>query len=162
MIKPDQLTKYVIKPALEAVKLYSLSAGEQILGTACAESRLGTYLHQVGGPALGILQMEPATHADIWSNYLVYRPELMDTVYKMVPSDMWDTTQKRPHHEILITDLRYAVVMARLKYRRSKTPLAQPGDWCGHARVWKEVYNSVRGAGTEQHFMDSLTTCGVL
>ena len=43
-------------------------------GTAAVESRMGTYLRQIGGPALGIWQVEPATHLDCWDNWLDYRP----------------------------------------------------------------------------------------
>ncbi|KAF0118141.1 MAG: hypothetical protein FD149_866 [Rhodospirillaceae bacterium] len=67
----------VIRPTLLHLGLHSPAAEALLLGTAIQESRLGTYLRQTGGgPALGVYQMEPATHEDIWTNFLAYRPDL--------------------------------------------------------------------------------------
>lgn len=162
MIDPTQLLRYVIEPALTPLKLYSLAAGQLLLGTAAAESQCGKYLHQISGPALGIFQMEPATHSDCWDNWLAYRGDLAGEIRYMVPQDMWDTGHARPRHELLMTDLRYAAIMARVKYRRSPVQLPAENDWHGCAKVWKSVYNSAKGAGTELHFMDSLVTCKVI
>ena len=93
MFRADQFCEYVIQPALESIGMYSEPAEQLLLGTACAESNLGTYLHQVGGPALGVFQIEPATHTDIWENYLLYRGELRETVWNMVPDDGWEQEQ---------------------------------------------------------------------
>ena len=58
----SQTLALVICPALEKLSLWSPSAEELVLGTAIVESGL-TYLKQHGdGPALGLWQVEPATH----------------------------------------------------------------------------------------------------
>lgn len=162
MFDPDQFCQYVIEPALKEIGLYSKGAEQLLLGTCCAESKLGTYLHQVRGPALGVFQMEPNTHADIWENYLRYRPDLKETIRELVPLAMWDTEEDRVHHETLIYDLKYAAVMARLKYRRSPKAIPPVDDWNGFASIWKSVYNSQLGAGTHFHFMNALRSCKVL
>ena len=60
----------VIRPALTKINLWSRSAEELVLGTAIVESGL-TYLKQRGeGPALGLWQIEPATHEDLYTNFL--------------------------------------------------------------------------------------------
>ncbi|MEE9541175.1 MAG: hypothetical protein V3V85_06750, partial [Candidatus Thorarchaeota archaeon] len=43
-----------------------------LLGTVYQESTINgiTHLKQVGGPALGIYQIEPDTEHDTWENYL--------------------------------------------------------------------------------------------
>ena len=72
----SQMLSLVIRPALEKLSLWSLSAEELVLGTAIVESGL-TYLKQHGdGPALGLWQVEPATHDDLYTNFLNFRPEL--------------------------------------------------------------------------------------
>ena len=72
----SQTLALVIRPALEKLSLWSLSAEELVLGTAIVESGL-TYLKQHGdGPALGLWQVEPATHDDLYTNFLNFRPEL--------------------------------------------------------------------------------------
>lgn len=162
MFDAGQFCEYVIEPALKHVGLYSKSAEQLLLGTACAESKLGTYLHQIKGPAMGVFQVEPLTHEDIWYNYINYRPELKRTIHRMVPDAMWDATYERPCHHMLIGDLKYAAVMARLVYRRSPMALPVEGQWGSAAQMWKSVYNTHLGAGTELHFMDSLACCKVI
>lgn len=67
-INCEQLRLYVIRPTLEKIELWSEAAENLLLGTTAQESHMGTYIKQVGkGPALGIYQMEPATHKDIWT-----------------------------------------------------------------------------------------------
>ena len=73
---PSQTLALVIRPALEKLSLWSLSAEELVRGTAIVESGL-TYLKQHGdGPALSFWQVEPATHDDLYTNFLNFRPEL--------------------------------------------------------------------------------------
>ena len=53
------------------------------MGTITQESR-ATYVKQLGnGPALGLAQMEPATHDDIWINFLKYKTALAEPVIRM-------------------------------------------------------------------------------
>ena len=76
MLAATLLRSKVIRPALTKINLWSRSAEELILGTAIVESGL-TYLKQRGeGPALGLWQGEPATHEDLYTNYLHFRPDL--------------------------------------------------------------------------------------
>jgi len=57
-----QLRMYVVRPVLRVMSAWSQPAEDLVMGTAAQESRL-TYLRQLGGgPALGLWQMEPATH----------------------------------------------------------------------------------------------------
>ena len=72
-INTKHLRLYIIRPTLQKINLWSEAAENLLLGTAAQESLLGTYLKQNGnGPALGIYQMEPNTHKDIWIHYLNY------------------------------------------------------------------------------------------
>lgn len=162
MFDAGQFCEYILEPALKEVGLYSKGAEQLLLGTACAESKLGTYLHQINGPALGVFQVEPRTHEDLWENYINYRTKLKWTIQRMVPDGMWDKTKDRPCHHTLISDLKYAAVMARLVYRRSPMALPVEGQWNQSAAMWKSVYNTRLGAGTVLHFMDSLSHCKVI
>jgi hypothetical protein len=80
-----QLRAYVIQPTLKPMGLWSLAAETLLVGTCAHESAMGKYLHQIKGPALGIYQIEPITHFDIWNNYLRYKPALRDQILEMVP-----------------------------------------------------------------------------
>lgn len=145
MIDPGQLREYVVGPALEALGLWSDAAENLVMGTAAQESRL-RYIHQLGdGPALGLWQMEPATHRDIWDHYLAYQPDLELAVRGLAGY--------RPRSEVLIYNLRYAAAMCRIHYYRAPEPIPQTVE--GMAALWKLRYNTPLGAGTEQEFIDN-------
>lgn len=145
MIDLDQFRDYVIEPTLEDLGMLSTSAVELVLGTALQESHL-TYIKQLGeGPALGVCQMEPNTHDDIWKNFLSYRNALSDAVLDI----------GGPEPQELIWNLKYSVAMCRVHYRRVRSPLPQAGDVEGQAQYWKTYYNTELGKGTTQEYIDN-------
>ncbi|WP_417518760.1 hypothetical protein [Marinobacter sp.] len=136
-IHPGQLREYVIRPVLTSLGLYSEAAVELLMLTAATESLCGKFVHQVGGPALGIFQMEPRTHDDIWTHYLAYKPELAARV--------------KQHGRLaaqLPGNLYYACAMARVHYLRVPERLPSAADVDALARYWKAHYNTHLGAGT--------------
>lgn len=137
----QQLRTLIIGPALETIDLWSQSAENLVLGTILTESR-AEYLKQVGGgPALGMIQMEPATHNDIWRNYLAFNTDLAGRLRSITP-------KAGDAHE-LIGNLWYAAAMCRVFYRRCKDPIpSDPGDALAMAKLWKLRYNTPLGAGT--------------
>lgn len=135
-IHPGQLREYIVRPVLRRLGKYSEGAEELLMLTAATESLCGEYLHQVGGPALGLFQMEPATHDDIWENYLKYKPELAAIV-----------KQFGHHTRELPGNLYYATAMARIHYLRVPDALPSPMDVQGLAQYWKDHYNTHLGAG---------------
>jgi hypothetical protein len=146
MLDVMQFRNLVIKPALKAINLYSPAAEELVLGTALQESRL-KYLHQLGrGPALGLFQMEPRTHNDIWTNYLRGKPDLAGALQRLA---------HKPGPDAMITDLLYAAGMCRVHYRRVPAALPAEGDFEGQAAYWKKYYNTIYGAGTEEEYLEN-------
>lgn len=157
-----QLREYVIRPTLNRLDMWSDAAEKLLLGTAAHESCCGEFLHQVGGPALGIYQIEPATHKDVWDNFLRYKSGLMLKIQDMIPSS------QRVHigtngalikplsagsNELLITDLSYATAIARIIYLRAPTRLPDADDLTGIAEYWKKHYNTPLGKGTVEKFL---------
>ncbi|HLS52714.1 MAG TPA: hypothetical protein VK031_01995 [Tissierellaceae bacterium] len=137
-IKPDQLRKYVIQPALRYIGAYSEDAEELLILTAAQETHLGQDLHQVNGPALGIFQMEPATAQDIYDNFLIYRPHLLTLVS--------DLAIGQHVEDELCGNLYYAAAMARCTYLRHSEPLPDKNNLRGMAEYYKKYYNTVKGA----------------
>ncbi len=133
MLDPGQFRRLVIRPALQAIGLCSPAAERLLLGTALTESGL-RHLHQVDGPALGIFQIEPATHADVWANYLAYRENLASRVASLA--------SERPRLDQLVWNLVYATAIARLIYYRRPEPLPAADDLAGLARYWKAHFNT--------------------
>lgn len=137
MIDIKQLDKYVVSPVLDTLGLNSLAARQLIIGTAMAESRL-EYLHQLGGgPALGIYQMEPNTHDDIWEHYLAYRTALGD---KVASFSWMDESASE-----MIGNLYYATAMCRMHYLRVPEKLPDAGNAAAMAIYHKNFYNTILG-----------------
>ncbi len=146
-MNPGQLRQFVIRPTLIHLGLDSLAAEELLLGTAAQESGCGQWIvQQGGGPALGVWQMEPATHDDIWGNFLRFQPELTTLVSMLVFAEFPKSTQ-------LVGNLYYACAMARLQYYRSPRAMPPAGDLAAQAAFYKAVYNTPAGAATEAEYV---------
>lgn len=145
-IQPKAL-RVQIEEALKAIGLYSEDAVNLLMGTAAQESKF-KYLHQIGGgPALGYFQMEPNTFVDICNNYLRFKSDkLLADIYKLCGIKYLTPVD-------LDTNLNLMIVFARLHYRRVKEPL--PNTVEGYAAYWKDHYNTHKGAGTVEEFIES-------
>lgn len=149
MINTDQLRTLIIRPTLEAMDAHSPAAENLLMGTVAQESLMGTFLKQhPTGPALGIYQMEPATHDDIWSNYLDYREPLARSVSQHLPTEGGHGVSKA-----MIGNLYYATAMARVHYIRVPHPLPDADDIAGLALYWKTHYNTPQGKGSVDEFI---------
>ena len=140
-IDSKQLRELVIIPTLKYLDPlipFSNAAVKLLEMTAAHESHMGTYLAQIGGPALGIYQMEPETEVDIEVNYLQYR-EYLDEKVVQTGSD-------------LSTDLAYATAMARVHYYRDKEALPDSDDLIGLANYCKRVWNTEEGKATARQY----------
>ena len=142
----SQTRSLVIRPALKKLKLWSPSAEELVLGTAIVESGL-TYLKQHGdGPALGLWQVEPATHDDLYTHFLNYRPELGSKLIELRAAGLG-------LDENLATNQMYGAAVCRLCYYRKPDALPEAGDIEGQAAFWKQHYNTIFGAGTVSKYV---------
>lgn len=157
MINPKQLRDEIIRPTLQLlVPLQHDQSGmsvegavELLLGTAMQESRCGEFLHQLGsGPALGIMQMEPATHDDIWTNYLEFHPEFRVPISGLICNGL----KRLPQLE---GNLYYAVAMARMQYMRAPGKLPAAGDLGNQAAYYKLHYNTPAGSATLDQYINN-------
>lgn len=136
----------LIERVLREIDAHSASAVNLLLGTAAVESRFGTYLRQVEGPALGVFQMEPATEEDIWAKFLINRKPLRDRVINA-------TGQIGPNVRALESNIAYQIAMARCHYLRFKEPLSFAKDIEAMADYWKRYYNTTEGKGSPEEFI---------
>jgi hypothetical protein len=132
-LDPSKL-RSLIQLTLTPLGLYSPEAEELLLFTCANESHLGEYRQQVHGPALGIFQMQPATEHDIFMNFLVYHPALMDQIQEI-------------GHD-LVTNDPYAIAMARVQYLRAPEAIPHKDDIEGIWTLYKKRYNSMKGSAT--------------
>jgi hypothetical protein len=124
---------------------YSEDAVELLVMVAAHESLMGRFIKQVKGPALGIFQMEPATHDDIWRNFISKDRKLDFSVAKFLPSYQ-SLVNPSTQAELLATDLRYATVLARVFFMRFKEPI--PSTDIGKAEYCKKYWNTELGKAT--------------
>jgi len=148
-INSNQLQKEIIEPTLRRLDLHSKAAVHLLLGTCAQESHMGEYIRQLGnGPALGIYQMEPATHDDIVENFLQYKRQLKQRIAREFGYNNYIADR-------MIYDLRYATVMARLHYFRVAAAIPPSTQIEALAAYWKRYYNTHLGAGTVEEFIEN-------
>jgi len=154
-LDPIQFRNYVIRPTLKLLDPavpYSLAAENLLLGTAIVESDLRWLKQRGSGPALGVYQVEPATHRDLLENYVhLGREPLRQLLYALATN--WSPTQ-------LVTNLAYATAIARLVYRRSPRPLPAENDAAGLAKMHEVVYNTRLGAVGKTPALENLGLFG--
>ena len=129
----------IIAPTLRRIGLYSPAALNLVAGIGMVESGYRTR-KQIGGPALGYWQMEPATEQDCWVNFLDYRPLLAGLVRKIAAPSI-------PQSYLLLTSDPYAAAMCRIRLYRSPDPLPDATNAEALCRAWRIIYNTVEGAG---------------
>jgi hypothetical protein len=145
-IAVDNLRLHIIRPTLVYLELWSDVAEELLLATAAHESLLGHYLVQVNGPALGLYQIEPATHDDVWQNYLKFRNKLSKKVVQL------QTPSINPKNQ-LVYNFAYSTAIARIIYYRCPKKLPKADDIEGLAQYWKSHYNTFLGKGSIDDFI---------
>ena len=144
MIDPRQLRDLVVRPTLEQLGLYSLSAEQIVMGTAAQESRLVYIRQHLGegkhGRGRGFWQVEPETAEDL---------------IKRHRRRLWlDLDPDR-----LEGDLYLGAALCRLKYLDDPLPLPAAGDVAAMAATWKRHYNTSRGKGRPEEFIASWKAC---
>lgn len=135
---------------LTAIGLFTPAAGDLVLGTGAVESTYSVVEQAGGGPALGYWQMEPATYADCWENWIAARPSIGAGLLRLA-----GITEPVPPVEMLEDHPAYAAAMCRVRYARVRAPLPPLGAIPAYAAYWKMWYNTLYGAGTPEAFISA-------
>lgn len=152
MIDCIELRELIIQPALKGIHLYSLEAEELLLATCAQESHDGFYLKQtVGGKcaALGIFQMQPDTHESIWNTTLTRDSNLGFLVLTSCSYTL------RPKPEVMVYNLLYAAVMARLFWLHVDEPMPAIDDRDRQWYLYKRYWNTCAGKATQPEFIEN-------
>ena len=129
-----------------------------IFGTGLIESNYD-YLRQWNdGVACSWWQIEPGMTGalDNIENYLKYRPKLIETCSQAAlvnPKYFSSGVSEKEIAFLLETNISYAIIHCRLKYRR--VPKRLPSSLEGQAEYWKKYYNTEGGKGDPEHFVES-------
>lgn len=144
----QQLTELIIIPTLKEIpKGHSEEAVKAIQMIIAHESMQGHFIKQAkGGPALGIIQMEPLTHSDVWrhGDSIQKNAELLHIVTRGTG------VMNVPSPRRLIYDLRYNVFMARQKLFMAQGAL--PNDSVDMSKYLKKHWNGP-GRATAQDYL---------
>ena len=145
----------VIRPALQQAGIWSEAREQLVLGTGAAESRY-KYVKQIGdGPAMGWFQCEPATHQDMWANFIPGQPQLKDRLRLLC--------EGMERSGALVAFPQYAAAICGVHYRRIRAALPPAGDAQGMAAYHKRYYNTALGksdpAESVVHFQRSIEAC---
>ena len=134
-----------IHTALRKAQLpVSESAIRLLLMIAAHESGGFMYVRQVGGPALGLFQMEPLTYTDT----MRYISERQDRF----PAFRWDSL---PRPYALAVDAQLAAQMARIYLMRFPEALPDKDDLEGLAKYAKTYWNTEKGKATWQDYYNA-------
>lgn len=144
--------RQLIKDTLVPLALYSADVEELLMATCAQESLLGTYRHQVHGPAIGIFQDEPGDFYDIWNNCL------SGTKLGVMIGALASTQPPLPAE--LQNNDRFAIAICRAHYLRVKHPLPSASDLMGLWHYYKTYYNSIEGAATQEQFVQNYKLTG--
>jgi len=135
----------LIRSTLEPMGLYSVNAEELLMATAANESHLGEYRLQVNGPAIGIFQEEPEDFADLYANFLAFRPQFKTMV---------DALSRTRTVQDLENNDSYAVAICRMHYMRAPGDLPPADDLEAIWNYYKAHYNSAEGAANAVTFAE--------
>jgi len=149
----QQFTDLILIPMLREIpRGYSYRSRMMIAMIIAHESDGGEYIKQLdNGPALGIIQMEPYTHACTWENgHSIWANALICGII----------TQKElnlgihPKASRLIYDLRYNVFMAR--QRLFMKPEAFPSTRLKMSAYLKRHWNTAEGSAHDLSYLNAL------
>ena len=140
----------IIRPTLRYIgSQYDSTEAEQLLlGTALQES--GHFIYRIqrggrgGGPGRGIYQIEESTVKFIYDKYLFRYPFLrlkIASLKTFTDDNMYNITYNDS----------FATAIARIKYWYQ--PESIPKDILGQAYYWKKYYNTYRGKGQPEEYL---------
>lgn len=139
----DLIYSNVIIPACKHIGVTNKNGIDLVWETGCTESHYRHFSQVGGGPALGLWQMEPNTHNDIWENVLKYREALAEKVRSLCTDG--------PKPSELMFNPFYAAAMCRVQYLRFEEAI--PDDIVGRAHYYKKYYNTHEGKGSVEKYL---------
>jgi hypothetical protein len=142
-LNPEELEALIVD-TLHKIGLFHESAVDLLLGTCAQESHMGKYRKQIKGPALGIMQIEPATFEDVTGRYLGFKKELRNNVLSACGIAEFKSSDLK-YNDIL------SICVARIKFYMDSEPI--PYSIVEQAIYYKRVYNTSQGAATPEQYI---------
>ena len=141
---PVPIARSIIRATTSYLGIWHPAAEELLLMIMAWESKMGTYDHQVGGPALGWWQMEPTTWNDTDLRAIQRRPYWRQQLAQL------SGNQQEPKE--MVTNPAYACAMARLKLWLVPQALPDKEDILALSMYAKVHWNTVRGSAVPNDY----------
>lgn len=138
MFDITQFRENILTPTLDGLQIRDNNLKELLVFTCAVESAGGTYVKQIKGTALGIYQIEPATFSDLWHNFIIRNPPLVNLLTLNL------NLHRVPDPLELITDLKLATVTCALFYQWKNVKVLSTDEqelWMNY----KKYYNTEKG-----------------
>ena len=134
-------------------------AFQMVIGTACAETGLGTYRDNYLKEGRGLYQFDKIRVVDI-CEYILRNSELHDKIdveFGFKISDLCHYENEKLNVDLMmaVLDLSPLVstVLCRVGYMMKPEPLPKIDDTQAQSRYWKKHWNTEAGKGTESHYI---------
>lgn len=148
----SELREQIIGPTLKYLGINSSVAEELLLGTAALESKLNPLCQ--GDDGLGIYQITPDQHRQIWDQYLAFKPDLASKVRGLASQHRF---LQDPDKE-LSWNLSYATAIAWLIYQREEIVLPKHSEVHQLGQLWLKCFGKNQDSGkNERRFNGWLT-----
>lgn len=145
---PRTFRDNVVRPALLAINEYSSAAERLVLATGLVESNLEFTVQHGDGPALGYFQIEPSTHDWLFQKFTG------PTKYEYILEGLQRLSERPGVADECRANPQYGAAICRLRYLAVSSPLPSMYKLQDMAEYWKKYYNTEKGAGTIQGFME--------
>lgn len=154
--KKIELYNSIVIETLKSLKTipYSNNARRLCLLTPVVESQCFKYKRQnvknfnIKKHGISYTNMEFPTFMDQYNNWLKYRPEMLEEVLSFSKYDNFGIEMFKE----MVDNLPLQIVLMRVRYLRVKESL--PNNVYGCAKYWKKYYNTYKGKGTVEHFLE--------
>ncbi|MDZ7795524.1 MAG: hypothetical protein U5N56_00060 [Candidatus Marinimicrobia bacterium] len=117
---------------------------KMVAESIAAETQMGTYPDDTLMTGMGIAQHEKVCFEDTKKHSMKHR----DMIYEKLGVDI-----RLVEYEHLRYNVFLSVLFCRLAYKRISAAI--PDTLEGRAKYWKQNYNTYKGAGTVQHYIES-------
>ena len=117
---------------------------KMVAETIAAETQMGTYPDDTLMTGMGIAQHDRACFEDTKKHSMKYR----DMILEKLGVDIRLVEYEHLRYNVFLSTL-----FCRLTYKRFSAPI--PRTLEGRKRYWKQNYNTNRGAGTVEHYIES-------
>lgn len=142
----EHVRVFVVKPALYRIDLWSPASENLVLGTLMQESELRALKQYGTGPALGLAQIESATHTSLWVHSIPGIAGLAGKLTALLAAVDHESLPL-PNEIALMHNLLYAAAMCRVRYYIVPQRLPLQNDPMAMATYWTRYYNA-GGKGT--------------